>query len=137
MESSSIFLPVLGQIFLTLIAYIVLLRRKATAVKQGSVDRQKTALDNRQWPESVVKASNNIANQFETPVLFYVLCILSYLIQAVTEWLVIIAWIYVASRYVHSYVHMTSNYVPYRMKIFALGVLILLGMLVYLSYCLI
>ena len=70
MNSSYIFWPVLAQVLLTLIMFIVLGARKAKAVKAGKIDRQQAALDSRVWPEDVVKVSNNIANQFEAPVLW-------------------------------------------------------------------
>src|SRR5690554_6380512 len=73
MSSSHIFWPVLAQILLTLVMFIVFGARKAKAVKAGRVNRKEAALDNRVWPEDVVKVSNNIANQFEYQVLFYVL----------------------------------------------------------------
>ncbi|MDQ7048323.1 MAG: hypothetical protein Q9M92_01810 [Enterobacterales bacterium] len=76
MNASSILLPVLIQIALTLVVFLMLGMRKTAAIKAGGVDRKKTALDNSAWPEPVVKVSNNIANQFQTPILFYVLCVL-------------------------------------------------------------
>ena len=72
MSSSYIFWPVLAQVFLTLAMFIFLGARKARAVKAGQVNRKQAALDNRVWPEDVLKVANNIANQFEVPVLFYV-----------------------------------------------------------------
>lgn len=57
MNSSDVFWPVLAQIFLTLTMFIVLGVRKAKAVKTGRVNRQQAALDNRVWPEDVVKVS--------------------------------------------------------------------------------
>lgn len=76
MNSNHIIWPVLAQILLTLTMFIILGVRKVKAVKAGEVNRQQAALNNRVWPEAVVKVSNNIANQFEIPVLFYVLCLL-------------------------------------------------------------
>ena len=32
------------------------------------------ALSNEAWPDDLKKVANNMHNQFETPVLFYVLC---------------------------------------------------------------
>lgn len=62
MNSNHIIWPVLAQILLTLMMFIVLGIRKAKAVKAGAVNRQEAALDNRVWPKDVVKVSNNIAN---------------------------------------------------------------------------
>ena len=130
MSSSAIFWPVLGQVFLTLVMFIVLGARKAKAVKSGQVNRQQAALDNRVWPEDVIKVTNNVANQFEIPVLFYVLCIVLYSTNAAGTLSVVLAWAFVISRYVHAYVHVGSNYVPVRLKLFMFGAITLLAMLV-------
>lgn len=130
MSSSHIFWPVLAQVFLTLMMFIVLGVRKAKAVKASQVNRQQAALDNRVWPEDVVKVSNNIANQFETPVLFYVLCLVIYSIGAASTVAVVLAWLFAISRYVHAYVHVGSNYVPMRLRLFLVGCLVLLAMLI-------
>ena len=82
MNASTILLPLLVQISLTLIMFLLLGVRKTKAIKAGGVDRKATALNNSAWPEDVVKVSNNIANQFQTPVLFYVIGILLSLLMA-------------------------------------------------------
>ena len=130
MNFSTILLPVLIQITLTLLVFLILGARKIKAIKAGGVDRQKTALDNSAWPEDVVKVSNNIANQFQTPVLFYVLSMLFYFTQQVSTTVLILAWVYALSRLAHAYVHIHSNYVPLRFNIFTLGVLCLIVMTV-------
>ena len=130
MNSSYIFWPVLAQVLLTLIVFVVLGVRKAKAVKAGEVNRKAAALNNREWPEDVVKVSNNIANQFEFPVLFYVLCLVLYNINAVGMAALVLAWLFALSRFAHAYVHIGSNYVPMRMRLFLVGCLILIGMLI-------
>tara|TARA_R110001592_G_scaffold213716_1_gene466532 strand:+ start:802 stop:1218 length:417 start_codon:yes stop_codon:yes gene_type:complete len=129
MSSSHIFWPVLAQVLLTLVLFIVLGARKAKAIKAGKVNREQAALDNRVWPEYVVKVSNNIANQFEVPILFYILCVVLYSINAAGTVAIVLAWLFVASRYAHAWVHVRSNYVPVRMRLFMVGCVVLLSML--------
>ena len=130
MDFSNILLPILVQVSLTLIMFLILGARKARAIKAGGVDRKKVALDNNAWPEEVVKVSNNIANQFQTPVLFYILAILFHLTGTVTTTVLILAWIYTFSRLIHGYVHISSNYVPVRFRSFVVGVVCLIVMTV-------
>ena len=130
MSSNYIIWPVLAQIFLTLTMFIMLGIRKAKAVKAGEVNRKQAALNNQVWPEYVIKISNNIANQFETPVLFYVLCLILYSIKTVDMVAIVLAWMFVLSRCVHAYVHSFSNYVPMRRRMFLIGCLILIAMLI-------
>src|SRR5690606_19565991 len=129
MSSSHIFWPVLAQVFLTLVMFIILGARKAGAVKAGKVNRQQAALDNREWPENVVKVSNNMANQVEIAVRFYGLCFVLSRINAAGSVAGSLAWLFVVSRYAHAYVHVTSNYIPVRLPLFMTGALVLLAML--------
>ena len=133
MNSDLIFLPVLAHIFLIFMLYIYLGRVKARAVKEGSVDRQKAALNSKEWPEYVVKVSNNLDNQFESPILFYMLSVVYYLTNNVSGILVSVMSLYVLSRYIHAYVHVTSNYVPHRFKFFVMGLLTLLVLTLWLA----
>lgn len=134
MSSSHIFWPVLAQVFLTLLMYIVLGMRKAKAVKAGTVNRQQAALDNRVWPEDVVKVSNNISNQFEAPILFYVLCLITYAVNGAGTVAVTLAWLFALSRYAHAFVHIGSNYVPMRLRLFLFGCVVLLIMLLLVAW---
>jgi hypothetical protein len=128
MHSSLILWPVLAQVALTLAMFILLAIRKAQAIKAGGFNRKDAALDNKAWPANVVKVSNNIANQFETPVLFYVLALLFHAIDGVGTTVIVLAWVYVASRYAHAFVHVGINYVPRRLQFFTVGVVLLLAM---------
>lgn len=134
MNNDLIFLPVLVHILLIFILYIYMGQVKTRAVKEGNVDRQKASLNPKAWPESVVKVSNNLANQFESPILFYMLSVMYYLTNNVSSILVLIMSVYVLSRYLHAYVHVTSNYVPYRYKCFVIGMLILLVLTLWLVF---
>ena len=130
MNSNHIIWPVLAQIFLTLMMFTILGVRKSKAIKAGEVNKQQAALNNRVWPESVVKVSNNIANQFEIPVLFYALCSVLYNIDAVGMITILLAWLFVLSRFAHAYVHIGSNYVPMRLRLFLVGCFVLIAMLI-------
>jgi hypothetical protein len=134
MNINHIIWPVLAQIFLTLILFIILGVRKAKAVKAGEVNRQQAALNNQVWPQDVVKVSNNIANQFETPVLFYVLCLVMHSINAVGLVAIVLAWLFALSRFAHAYVHIGSNYVPMRLRLFLVGCFVLIAMLLYVAW---
>jgi hypothetical protein len=128
MNQALIYGPVLAQILLTLYVFIILAKRKANDIKAGTADRLKAALDNKAWSESVVKASNNIDNQFQTPVLFYALCFVLAQLNVVTPATLGLAWFYAISRYAHMFVHIGSNHVPHRMPLFLVGVLALMAM---------
>jgi hypothetical protein len=123
-----ILLPVLAQILLTIIVYVALALAKAKAMKGGLVDLDRRALHEDAWPESVMKINNNIRNQFEVPVLFYVLTILLWQLKQTGVLAQSLAWLFVTSRFVHAYIHMGSNYVPARRKVFMFGCVVVLAM---------
>jgi hypothetical protein len=131
MISNQIFLPVLVQILITISGYLLLGVRKSRAVKSNNVDLEKAALDNDAWPDYVLVVSNNIRNQFQVPVLFYVLCILFYSIDAVSAMVLYLAWAFVISRAIHAYIHMSSNFVPARFTVFTIGFIIMIVMVVF------
>ena len=59
--------------------------------------------------------------------MFYVGIILAYVTHQVNYWLILCAWAYVALRYLHSYVHLTSNDVLTRFRVyFASGFVLLI-----------
>lgn len=130
MNQTIIFYPLLIQIILILVLYILLGIEKSKAVKAGNVDRKKTALHNDAWPDHVLKVSNNIRNQFETPTLFFVLSLVLFSLKAVDMTVMILCCAYVASRIVHAYIHITSNYVPKRLAVFMIGCFILIILVV-------
>jgi hypothetical protein len=126
MSRNAIFLPVLVQILLTIIIFIALGIAKSRAVKLGKVNLDKRALHSDAWPDFVLKISNNINNQFETPVLFYALTLMLWAMNAVNTYALVFAWGFVLTRIVHAYVHTGSNFVPVRRKVFTIGCIFLL-----------
>lgn len=128
MNSRLILVPVLVQVFLTLVVYILLNVAKARALRQGKVDLERRALHDDAWPKSVVKINNNIRNQFEVPVLFYVLAFTFLALNAVTWPVLAIAALFALSRIVHAYVHIGSNHVPTRRRAFVFGCFMLIAL---------
>lgn len=118
MESKLIFYPVIAQIILTFIVYMRLPIAKSRVLKTVDVDVARRALHNDAWPDSVLKISNNVQNQFESPVLFYALCFMLWALNVVNVFALLVAWVYVVLRAVHVIVHTGSNEIPVRKKVF-------------------
>jgi len=133
MNQDLILWPLAAQVLLVLLLFIRLGQVKARAFAAGLIDPAVTALDNDAWPDEVRKVANNIRNQFQVPVLFFVLILALFARGSADLPALVIAWLFVASRLVHSYIHIGSNYVPNRTRVFTIGVLcvlLLLGLLV-------
>jgi hypothetical protein len=131
MNQNLIFLPVLIQIMLVIALYIYLSIAKSRASQRGEVDEDRRALFGDAWPESVLKINNCIRNQFEVPVLFYVLITVLWSLGTVNIFVHVVSWLFVATRIVHAYIHTGSNYVPLRRGVFSIGILILLVLTIF------
>ncbi len=91
---------------------------------------ERTADLARMLPKQIQWKADNYNHLMEQPTLFYALAGVMALAGAGTGFNLLIAWIYVASRVVHSLVHATTNVVLVRFSIFAIGSLSLLVMAV-------
>lgn len=134
MQDHDIFLPVLAQIGLTLWLYFYLGIVKSRAVKLGEVNEGRRALHADAWPDKVQQVNNCIRNQFEVPVLFYILIGVLWSVGSINIFVHVVGWVFVLTRIVHAAIHTGSNYVPLRRRVFTLGVFILIGMLVFSIY---
>lgn len=134
MKDSLIFLPVIIQMLLTFWLYIYLGVAKTRALKLGQIDEERRKLHDDAWPDSVLQINNCIRNQFEVPVLFYVLTIVLWLTNNITVYVHVLLWMFVASRIFHAYIHVGSNHVPLRKKVFMFGTVILLIITLFLGY---
>ncbi len=124
-----IFYPVFAQIALTLILLIGTGWHRRLALKGRAVRFADVALDDNAWPDYARKFANCYRNQFELPVVFYVLCAIAYVTAHVDALMVALAWGFVITRLVHAYIHTTSNIVLRRGAAFLGGFLIVIGML--------
>ena len=78
-------------------------------------------------PEYLLTARHHYKNFFEIPILFYLLCLVLYIIDDVSAIDLWIAWLFVIFKGIHSYIRITSNYVPYRAYSFNVCAFLLLG----------
>jgi hypothetical protein len=125
MNQTTIFWPVLAHVLLIYIVYCVLGRRRYGAVKSGEAKAGQYKVRSTE-PASSVTGAANLSNQFELPVLFYVLCLTLHVTNGVNYLTLALMWIFVASRYVHAWVHLTSNNLLLRNRSFVFGALIIL-----------
>lgn len=129
MKQHLILFPVFALAALTFGIGIWLARLRFAAVKRGDLSPRYFAINRGgEVPEYLAKVNNNYNNLLELPILFYVATILLYVSDRVELAQLILAWIFVASRYVHSYIHTTYNNVRHRLRTFMLGVIALISM---------
>lgn len=123
-----VLLPLFAEVLLTLCLWfwLVLLRRRDLV--GGAVHASQIALREPNWPRRTQQVGNCFANQFELPVLFYVLTILAIVTRHADLVFVVLAWIFALSRVAHAYIHTTSNRVMRRGTWYAFGAVALVLM---------
>jgi hypothetical protein len=125
-------MPVLYPIFalfvLTAFSTVRLAALRLGAVKSGTVN-PKFYRDYQGFeePSHLRVASRHVINLYEAPVLFYAISIIAYVTHSGGFAIVAMAWTYVLLRYLHSYVHLTSNNVLLRFRLFALSQVVLVA----------
>ncbi len=125
MSVQAVLLPLFVQVVLTLVLLYWMAGLRSAAFRRGEVHPRDIALREPNWPERTLPVANAYHNQLELPILFYVLVILAWVTRKADLLFVVLAWIFVLTRLAHAYVHVTSNRVPRRGRIFAAGGLVL------------
>jgi len=72
-------------------------------------------------PPSVSIPNRNYMNLLELPMLFYVVGMVLYVTAGTSRLAVVVAWVYVALRVIHSLIHLSYNRVIHRLSVFALS----------------
>jgi hypothetical protein len=116
-----LFLPALAQVLLTSALAIFTASGRWSAAAKRQVRVGDIALGQKAWPDQVQKFSNAFNNQWETPILLYVGLGFAMIAGQGGPVLVGLAWIYVATRLVHAFIYVTSNYIPHRFAAFVAG----------------
>lgn len=132
MLASSIAGPFLAMMALTFVVWVVMYQRRIRYIVANDVDPESFSSPDRAaaiLPDRVAAPADNLRNLFELPVLFYALCLYLYLSSSVDAGHVIAAWLFVAFRILHSYVHCTSNRVMLRFQLYVAASLALWFML--------
>jgi hypothetical protein len=103
-------------------------RARVGALNARRLHIRDVALSGEAWPEDVRKIANNAHNQFETPILFYVLCGAATYLGVTGPVMAFLAWGYIATRLVHTFIHVTTNRVRHRFYAFTAGMAVLFSM---------
>jgi hypothetical protein len=125
MSIQAVLLPLFVQVVLTFVLMLWMADLSRQAYRRGEIRWQDIALREPNWPARNLQLRNAFQNQLETPVLFYVLTILAWITRHADLLFVVMAWIYVALRIVHAYIHVTSNHVPRRGAVFLASMIVL------------
>lgn len=118
--------PAFAMMALTIICMVRLGLLRWAAVRSGEIDpRYFILFRGYEEPDKLAAYSRHVVNLFEAPLLFYVIILTAFVTGQSGGWVLGLAWTYVALRFIHSYVHLTSNVVLTRFRIFVVSMLTL------------
>ena len=118
-------LAMAAQVLLTIIVLIMMGRERIPSVMSGETDIKDIAVDRTAYPLKARLLSNCFDNQFQLPVLFYVAGLLTLWAGAVSWLELLLAWAFVALRYAHAAIHITTNRVEHRFAAYTAGLAVL------------
>jgi len=125
MSVQMILLPLFVEVVLTFVLLFWMAPLRARDFSSGAVRPEDVALREPKWSGRALQVAYSFSNQFEIPVLFYVLTILEYVTHLAGMVFVVLAWVFVIFRILHAYVHVTSNVVRVRGALFGVSALAL------------
>ena len=125
MESYLVTYPAFALIFLTLFLYVKnrIVAKSAYQSKELEPSYFKTYQG--KAPHYVETSRQTLKNQFELPVIFYFYILLLMNFETISILELILCWLFSISRYLHAYIRLSSNHVPYRAMIFTFGFFII------------
>ena len=117
MSIPTVLLPVFVLVALTLALNIWMGWSRTSSIRRGEVKIRDIALGERNWSKQTQQIDNAFHNQFELPVLFYVLVAFALITRQADLLFVLLSWVFVALRVVQAYIMVTTNYVPRRAQV--------------------
>ena len=127
MDKILIIYPILAVVLMNFIVMFHMRYMISKAIKNRDVEYKYFKAYESSAPEYLLISRHHYKNFFEIPILFYLLCLVLYMIDDVSAIDLWIAWLFVVFKGVHSYIRITSNYVPYRAYSFFVCVFLLFG----------
>lgn len=126
MNHDLILLPLIAMFMLTYTVGIWMVKLRFKAVKVDGLNPGYFQTNRgAKLPDYLAKVTNHYVNLFELPVLFYVVCVVIYAGNKVDATYIVLAWLFVAIRCVHAYIHSTYNNLRHRRNTFLFGVVVL------------
>jgi hypothetical protein len=118
-------LTMAAQVLLTLGLLFWMGSERVPRVMRGEIPVADIAVERTAYPLKARLLSNSFDNQFQLPVLFFVGALLALQMGAVSWVEALLGLVFVALRYVHAAIHVTTNHVQQRFTAYTLGLAVL------------
>jgi hypothetical protein len=123
-----VLLPLFVEVLLTFGLMFGMMYHRTGALQRRETHFRDIAPREPNWPVRATQFAYAFSNQFELPVLFYVLTILAIITHHADLVFVVLAWIFVIFRLLQALVHVTSNNVRFRGLFYFGSALVLVAM---------
>jgi hypothetical protein len=131
MSAQMVLLPVFVLVGLTFALLLWMAGARRQALVGGETKIRDIALGQPNWPKRATQIGNCFRNQFELPLLFYVLIALALPLRHADLVIVLLSWVFVVARFVHAGIFVTSNDLGRRSTAWLAGALVLFAMWLY------
>ena len=131
MSVQMVLLPVFVLVGLTFALLWWMAGARRQALVGGETKVRDVALGQPNWPTRATQIGNCFKNQFELPLLFYALIALAMPLRHADLFIVLMSWLFVVTRFVHTGIFVTSNDLKQRSLAWFAGVLVLFVMWLY------
>ena len=131
MSAQMVLLPVFVLVGLTFALLLWMASARTRALTSREISLKDIALGQPNWPTRATQIGNCFSNQFELPLLFYLLIALALPLRHTDLVIVLLSWVFVITRFVHAGIFVTSNNVQQRSLAWFAGVLVLFAMWLY------
>ena len=125
MTITAILLPVFVLVAVIFCLLIWTGRARIGHLRQGDVKVADVVLGQSNWPTRAQQVSNTYANQFELPMLFFLLVTFALITRKADILFVVMSWMFVVTRIFHAGIYVTSNRIQHRFTVFLIGAIIL------------
>jgi hypothetical protein len=131
MSVPMVLLPVFVLIGLTFALLLGMAGARRGALVGGQTKVRDIVMGQPNWPTRATQIGNCFRNQFELPVLFYILIAIALPLRHTDLIIVLLSWVFVVTRFIHAGIFVTHNDLNQRSLAWFAGVLVLLAMWLY------
>ena len=131
MTIQMVLLPVFVLVGLTFFLLLGMAGARRGALVSGQTKVRDIVLGQPNWPARATQIGNCYMNQFELPLLFYILIAIALPIRHADLVIVMLSWVFVVCRFAHAGIFVTSNDLKARSLAWIAGALVLLAMWIY------
>ena len=131
MSVQMVLLPVFVLVGLAFVLLLWMGGARRQALVGGETKVRDVVLGQPNWPVRATQIGNCFKNQFELPLLFYILIALALPLRHADLFIVLMSWVFAVTRFVHAGIFVTSNDLNRRSLAWFAGALVLFAMWIY------